>query len=309
MSPDTLSPITSITPSNFAGRDLTSGRRQDLGLNTQNQQQGSAQSDTPEIEGFSQSTDGDSISLSPEASHRAREFEQGTENRLGLPQDQSSKNNVAPAERDTEANDVEEIERDQETDDELELTEEELEMIEELKRRDLEVRTHEQAHLAAAGDLAIGGPTYEYQRGPDGKRYAVGGQVNIDVSEVPNDPEATVVKAGRIKRAALAPAEPSAQDRRIASRADAMKSSAQAEIRQEALEGSDTDDSSGNDAGPSTDPSSTSNTAQANPSAQNDTPRPFFAGDENQGSDETFARRAQPFVSPTEPQSSFSVIA
>lgn len=111
-----------------------------------------------------------------------------------------------------------------------ELTEEEQEMVEELKARDVEVRQHEQAHLTAAGDLAIGGAKYDYQRGPDGKRYAVGGSVNIDVSEVPNDPEATKTKADRIKRAALAPAEPSGKDRQVAAQADRMKARAQQEI-------------------------------------------------------------------------------
>ena len=31
------------------------------------------------------------------------------------------------------------------------------------------------AHLSAAGAYAHGGASYEYELGPDGKRYAVGG--------------------------------------------------------------------------------------------------------------------------------------
>ncbi|MFQ5934609.1 MAG: putative metalloprotease CJM1_0395 family protein [Dehalococcoidia bacterium] len=43
-----------------------------------------------------------------------------------------------------------------------------------LKARDAQVRAHEQAHVAAAGGLATGGPKFSFQRGPDGKLYAVG---------------------------------------------------------------------------------------------------------------------------------------
>ena len=82
------------------------------------------------------------------------------------------------------------------------------------------VRAHEQAHKAAAGAHAKGGPTYEYQSGPDGKRYAVGGEVQIDTSPVPNDPQATIQKMQQVQRAANAPAEPSSQDRRVAFRSN-----------------------------------------------------------------------------------------
>lgn len=117
-----------------------------------------------------------------------------------------------------------------------ELTESEREQVEQLKDRDLEVRTHEQAHLSAAGSLANGGPKYEYQTGPDGKRYAVGGHVNIDNSPVSGDPQATIQKMTRVKAAALAPAEPSSQDRKVASDADRKKAQAQQELTQEQLE-------------------------------------------------------------------------
>ena len=81
-------------------------------------------------------------------------------------------------------------------------SEEETKQIEELKRRDREVRAHEMAHLMAAGAQASGGPSYEFQKGPDGKQYAVGGEVQIDTSPVEGDPEATMRKAARIQAAA-----------------------------------------------------------------------------------------------------------
>lgn len=100
-----------------------------------------------------------------------------------------------------------------------ELSEEEEREVEELRQRDREVRAHEAAHQGAAGSLATGGATFEYQTGPDGQRYAVGGEVNIDFSAIPGDPEATARKMEQVQRAALAPAEPSGQDRQVAAQA------------------------------------------------------------------------------------------
>ncbi|WP_083941247.1 putative metalloprotease CJM1_0395 family protein [Pseudoduganella violaceinigra] len=101
--------------------------------------------------------------------------------------------------------------------------------IDKLKARDLQVRQHEQAHLAVAGGLATSGATYTYQRGPNGVNYAVGGEVNIDTSPG-STPEETISKARQIQAAALAPADPSGQDRSVASSAAQMAQKAQAEI-------------------------------------------------------------------------------
>lgn len=112
------------------------------------------------------------------------------------------------------------------------LTEEEQKVVRELQQRDQEVRRHEAAHAAAGGQYA-GAPTYTYQRGPDGRQYAVGGSVSIDTSPVKGDPEATLQKARQIRAAALAPAEPSSQDRSVAAAAAALERQAQAEISAE----------------------------------------------------------------------------
>jgi hypothetical protein len=96
--------------------------------------------------------------------------------------------------------------------------------------RDREVRAHEQAHLAGAGGIARGGASFSFATGPDGKRYAVGGEVSIDTSAVDGDPSATLIKAEQIRRAALAPAQPSAQDLLVASQATAMANEARAEL-------------------------------------------------------------------------------
>lgn len=105
-------------------------------------------------------------------------------------------------------------------------------VIEKLSARDREVRAHEQAHAAVGGQYA-GSPTYTYQRGPDGVSYAVGGEVSIDTSPVPNDPEATLRKAEQIARAASAPAEPSGQDRAVAAQAAKMAQEARIEINRQ----------------------------------------------------------------------------
>ncbi len=110
--------------------------------------------------------------------------------------------------------------------------EQELQDIRELAARDREVRSHEQAHAAVGGKYA-GSPVYEFVRGPDGVNYAVGGEVSIDTSPVPGDPEATIAKAQQIRRAANAPAEPSSQDRRVAAEASLMEAEARAALRQE----------------------------------------------------------------------------
>jgi len=104
--------------------------------------------------------------------------------------------------------------------------------IQQLKSRDAEVKTHEQAHLSAAGSLATSGASFTYATGPDGIRYAIGGEVSIDTSKVKGDPAATIKKAEIIQSAALAPASPSGQDKAVAAQARAMAEAARAELAQ-----------------------------------------------------------------------------
>ena len=104
--------------------------------------------------------------------------------------------------------------------------------LESLRQRDQEVRLHEQAHLLAAGPYAKGAPSYTYQTGPDGQRYAVGGEVPIDLSAVSGDPQATLQKALTVRRAALAPTDPSEADQAVAAQATALAAQAQQELRE-----------------------------------------------------------------------------
>ena len=115
------------------------------------------------------------------------------------------------------------------------LSPQELALIAQLAQSDTRVRDHEQAHISAGGNLIRGGPSFEFETGPDQKRYAVGGEVSIDTTP-DKDPAATASKAEHIRRAALAPADPSSQDLRVAADATHMEQEAQAEERQAALE-------------------------------------------------------------------------
>lgn len=115
------------------------------------------------------------------------------------------------------------------------LSEDELRVLQQLQQRDREVRAHEMAHVAAGAGLVTRGASYSYQTGPDGQRYAIGGEVGIDTSPG-GTPEESLAKAERIRAAALAPAEPSGQDRQVAAQAARMASEARMEIARRAFQ-------------------------------------------------------------------------
>lgn len=112
------------------------------------------------------------------------------------------------------------------------LSQQDKQQITELDKRDKEVRAHEAAHRSAGGGLTQPA-SFSYQTGPDGRRYAVGGEVRIDTSAVPHDPQATLLKANRIHAAALAPVQPSSQDHHVAAQAAAMANQARIEMAQQ----------------------------------------------------------------------------
>ncbi len=118
-----------------------------------------------------------------------------------------------------------------------ELSQQEIEQVAKLRSRDREVKAHEQAHASTGGSLA-GAPSLDYTTGPDGKRYATSGEVSIDTSPVAGDPQATIQKLQQVQRAALAPANPSSQDRKVASQASSLINQAQLEISLEAVDSS-----------------------------------------------------------------------
>jgi len=112
------------------------------------------------------------------------------------------------------------------------LTPQEKQEVRELQARDQQVHAHEMAHKAVGGRYT-GVPHYSYATGPDHQQYAVGGEVSIDVSPVPNDPKATITKMQVVRSAALAPAQPSGSDMGVASAATRIQQEATMELVQE----------------------------------------------------------------------------
>ncbi len=112
---------------------------------------------------------------------------------------------------------------------------EEQRLVQQLAARDREVRAHEAAHIAVGRQYVVSGPSYTYQQGPDGRSYAIGGEVQLDVAEEA-EAQATLDKAETVRRAALAPVEPSAQDRQVAARASQLAAQARLSIAMERRE-------------------------------------------------------------------------
>lgn len=114
--------------------------------------------------------------------------------------------------------------------DTLELSPDARRELERMRATDKAVRAHEAAHMAAGAGIVRGGASFTTRKGPDGQMYATGGEVSIDGSPVPNNPRATLAKAQQIQSAALAPADPSAQDRKVAAQAAQMAAQASQEL-------------------------------------------------------------------------------
>lgn len=111
--------------------------------------------------------------------------------------------------------------------------------ISRLKQNEEKVKAHEAAHKAAGGNLASSA-SYSYTKGPDGRSYISGGEVQIDMSDG-NTPEETIARMQQVIRAALAPADPSGQDRSVA----AAAASRMAQAQQEKVQSGDSGTSSG----------------------------------------------------------------
>ncbi|MGE5430139.1 MAG: putative metalloprotease CJM1_0395 family protein [Syntrophomonadaceae bacterium] len=113
-------------------------------------------------------------------------------------------------------------------------TEKEKKIVDELEKIDRQVQQHEAAHQAAAGEL-FRGKSFTYKIGPDGKRYAVSGEVHIDTSAISSNPKATIAKMERIRRAATAPVDPSSQDMSVAAEAAKIEADAKAQLQQQSF--------------------------------------------------------------------------
>jgi len=133
-----------------------------------------------------------------------------------------------------EKNSSDDSKESQKSKDPQKLSEDEKRMVRDLQSRDSEVKAHEAAHQAAGGGMT-GAASYTYQQGPDGKMYAIGGEVSISTKNS-SRPEEAIANARQVAAAAMAPANPSPQDYSVASSARVMEMKAQQQLSRQKLE-------------------------------------------------------------------------
>ncbi|EIM1020665.1 hypothetical protein LMQ59_001581 [Campylobacter coli] len=109
----------------------------------------------------------------------------------------------------------------------VELTIQQVQQVRELQSIDRNVKAHEAAHQAAGGGLA-GAASFSYTRGPDNQMYATAGEVPIRMQKG-RTPEETIANTRQVVAAAMAPADPSPQDYKVAANALKMEFEARAE--------------------------------------------------------------------------------
>lgn len=148
-----------------------------------------------------------------------------------------------------------------------ELTPQEQQQLAELKQTDAQVKAHEHAHKSTAAGLTTSGPNYEYETGPDGKKYAVAGDVNVSYQKS-SDPEVNLKNAQQLKAAALAPADPSSQDRKVAMQADREIAQARQEIMEEQNQTEEEEETSATSAAGSMTPASETESDTQNNAAE-----------------------------------------
>lgn len=110
-----------------------------------------------------------------------------------------------------------------------ELSTSEKAIITQLQATDTTVKAHERAHISAGAGVILSGANFVYQKGPDERLYAIGGEVAIDTA-AENEPEATVKKMQIVRSAALAPSDPSPTDYQVAATASMLQMQARLEV-------------------------------------------------------------------------------
>ena len=151
---------------------------------------------------------------------------------LVVEEDELRNSQLSEAEKlDKKIQDEKENKETQKTSSENELSPDEERLLRDLVSRDSEVKAHEAAHQAAGGGMT-GAASYTYQQGPDGKMYAIGGEVSISMKSG-STPEETIANARQIAIAAMATGNPSPQDFSVASSAKIMEIKAQQQLSKE----------------------------------------------------------------------------
>ena len=128
-------------------------------------------------------------------------------------------------------NELKKIEETNKENNPQELSESEKQLVDDLAARDAEVRGHEATHQSVGAGIT-GGASYTYQQGPDGKMYAIGGEVSVSMP-TGGTPEETIQNAKKLAAAALAVGSPSPQDISVASSAKMMEVKARQEMSRE----------------------------------------------------------------------------
>ncbi|MBT5934230.1 putative metalloprotease CJM1_0395 family protein, partial [Sulfurimonas sp.] len=77
--------------------------------------------------------------------------------------------------------------------------------------------------------------SYTYQQGPDGKMYAIGGEVSISTPAA-STPEEAITNARQVMASAMAAGSPSPQDFAVASSARVMEMKAMQQLAKETAE-------------------------------------------------------------------------
>lgn len=139
-----------------------------------------------------------------------------------------------------------------------------------LKSIEAKVKAHEAAHKSAGGTMT-GPVSYSYTRGPDGKNYITGGEVPINIS-TGRTPQETISRMQQVIQAALAPADPSPQDRAVAAQAAAQQQQARLQQAEVSAPSGASDTASGQSYGSGTTQETTPDTQK--PGSDNSAARP-----------------------------------
>lgn len=165
-------------------------------------------------------------------------------------------------------------------------------IISQLKSTEEKVKAHEAAHKSSGA--ATGPISYTYTRGPDGKNYITGGEVPINIS-TGSTPEETISRMQQVIQAALAPSDPSPQDRAVAAQAANIKLQAQQEKAQQSNQqvGDQKTENQQNEAVGATPGSASAAAGDTQPAKENSQP------DTGNGQKISFAQSRSSYADPT----------
>lgn len=120
------------------------------------------------------------------------------------------------------------------------VTTDDLRELRDLQRSDRQVRVQENLQRQLAAEFVRGAPVYEFEEGPDGRRYAVGADSDFQLpNQASSDPRQAARDAASARQAALASAVSSPAEQAFAARAASAEARARAEITREVADSSE----------------------------------------------------------------------